>query len=87
MSATANNKIEKACESALEKIKQINKEEFKEVESKLEYVIGSFRYDRNPVGLFEIGAMALDKLKKYKTKNPRQVSQKLITDLEKALKS
>ena len=85
MSSSTNQKIEKACEEALEKFKQIDSPEFTDVESKLEYVIGSYRFDQNPVGLYEIGAMALTKLKKYKEAKPRLVSKKLIDDLEKAL--
>jgi len=85
MSSSPNLKIEKACEEALTKIKQIGADDFNDVQSKLEYVIGSYRFDRNPVGLYEIGAMALTKLKKYKEAKPKQVSKKLIDDLEKAL--
>jgi len=85
MAATANDKILKACEDALEKIQQAGSEELHEVKSKLEYVIGSYRFDQNPVGLYEIGAMALEKLKELKAQKPRQISKKLITDLEKAL--
>ncbi len=85
MSSSPNQKIEQACEDALVKIKQIGADDFNDVESKLEYVIGSYRFDQNPVGLYEIGAMALTKLKKYKEKKPRQVSKKLIDELEKAI--
>lgn len=85
MSAATNEKIEKACVDALQKFKQVGRDDYNEVESKLEYVIGSYRHDHNPVGLYEIGAMALNKLKALKEEKPKQVSKKLIGDLEKAL--
>lgn len=88
MSVTKQNqKIEKACEAAFEKIKKINLEKFSGVQSKLEYVLGSYRFDGNPVGLYEVGELALKELKKYKKEKPRQVAKKIIDDLEKALKA
>ena len=85
MSPATNEKIEKACIEALQKFKQVNRDDTNEVESKLEYVIGSYQHDHNPVGLYEIGAMALNKLMELKQEKPKQVSKKLIDDLEKAL--
>jgi len=84
--AKNNLKIEKACEAALEKFQKMGLEKYADIQSKLEYVLGSYRYDGNPVGLYEIGEMALKSLKKYKKEKPRLVSKKLIEDLEKALK-
>ncbi len=85
--AKQNQKIEKACEAAFEKFQKIGLDKYADVQSKLEYVLGSYRYDGNPVGLYEIGEVALKALKKYKKEKPRQVSQKLVDDLEKALKA
>ena len=82
-----NQKIEKACEAALEKFQKIGDKKYADIQSKLEYVLGSYRYDGNPVGLFEIGAKALKDLKKYQKEKPRLVSKKLIEGLENALKS
>ncbi len=80
-------KIEKACEAALEKFQKIGLEKYASTQSKLEYVLGSFRFDGNPVGLFEIGEKALADLKSYKKSKPRAVSKKLIDDLENAIKN
>lgn len=85
--AKQNQKIEKACKAALDKFQKIGLDKYADIQSKLEYVLGSFSYDGNPVGLFEIGTKALKELKKYKKENPRLVSKKLIDDLEKAIKS
>jgi hypothetical protein len=85
--AQKNQKIEKACEAALEKFQKIGLDKYTDIQSKLEYVLGSYRYDGNPVGLYEIGEKALKSLKKYKKEKPRLVSKKLIEDLEKAIKA
>lgn len=85
--AKQNLKIEKACDAALEKFQKIGLDKYADIQSKLEYVLGSYRYDGNPVGLYEIGDSALKALKKYKKEKPRLVSKKLIDDLEKALKA
>jgi hypothetical protein len=85
--AKQNQKIQKACAAALEKFQKIGLEKYADVQSKLEYVLGSYEFDGNPVGLYEIGAMALKDLKKYKKEKPRLVSKKLVDDLEKAIKS
>ena len=81
-----NQKIEKACQDALEKFQKIGSEKYKEIQSKLEYVLGSYRHDGNPVGLYEMASKALKDLKKVKKDKPRSVAQKLIDDLEKAIK-
>ena len=70
--AKQNQKIENACAAALEKFQKIGKEKYAEIQSKLEYVLGSYRFDGNPVGLYEVGAKALKDLKKYKEYNCRK---------------
>jgi len=82
---TPNDRIEKACEEAKEKLEKLDIEE--KVVSELEFVLGSYRHDGNPVGLYEIGEKALKALSKYKDKNPRAVSKKLIESLDKAIKA
>ena len=76
-------KAEKACLEAKTKLEKLGVEE--KIQAELAWVIGSYNYDRNPEGLFEIGSKALDALKGYKTEKPRMVSKKFIADLEKAL--
>jgi len=71
----------KACVDAKAKLEKLGIE--KRVQAELEWVLGSYNYDKNPVGLFEIGNKALGVLKEYKTQKPRLVSQKFLTDLEK----
>ncbi len=80
-----NEQIEAACREAHEKFLKLDGEVYKDVIDKLQFVIVSYNADKNPVGLYEIGGMALDLLKKHKAQKPRQVSKELIESLEKAL--
>lgn len=81
----ANEKLRNACFNAFETFKKINDEANAEIQSKLEFVVGSYDYDQNPVGLYEFGKKALKILVKIKEKNTRKVTKKVIEDLEKAL--
>ena len=85
--AKQNQKIEKACIAALDKFQKIGNEKYADIQSKLEYVLGSYGFDGNPVGLYEVGSVVLKELKKYKKEKPRLVAKKLIDDLEKAIKN
>jgi hypothetical protein len=78
-------KFRNACEAANQVFAKLNKEEYTELQSKLEYCIGSYDYDKNPAGLYEYGKIALDELKSFKAANPRKVNMKVINDLEKNL--
>ncbi len=80
-----NQKIEKSCQAALEKFQKIGIEKYDDIQSKLEFVLGSYHYDHNPVGLYEYGEKALKLLKAYKKEKPKAVSDKLINDLENAV--
>lgn len=84
--ANKDAKIRAACELAFTTFQKIDNPKYAEITSKLEYVIGSYDFDKNPVGLYEIGGLALPILKKAKEKFGRKVTKKLLTDLEKALK-
>ena len=83
----ASEKIRNACFNALETFKKINDAAYADIQSGLEFVVGSYDYDKNPVGLYEFGKKALPILKKIKDKSPRKVTKKVIEDLEKALKA
>jgi hypothetical protein len=80
-----HDKIEKACIEAKQKFDDLGMIEYSDIRSKLEFVIGSYRFDRNPIGLYKIGTEALTILKKHHEANPKQIPKKLINDLEKAL--
>ena len=76
-------KLEKAFFEAKEKLVALEIEE--QLVSEMEWCLGSFANDQNPVGLLGKGAEALAALKSYKEKYPRKVSKKIIDDLEKTL--
>lgn len=84
---TTNEKLEKACKEALTQFEKIGDEKFYEIRSKLEFVLGSYGFDGNPVGLHEFAKKSSDLLKKYKTKNPKKVSKKLLDTIDKAIAS
>jgi hypothetical protein len=80
-----NEKLRDSCNKAYLCFKKINDPADTAIQSKLEFVIGSYDFDKNPIGLYEIGKLALPILKKIKIKSPRKVTKQLITDLEKSL--
>jgi len=78
-------KLRNACETTTVVFSKLSTEQFVDLQSKLEYCIGSYDYDKNPSGLIEYGEVALRELKAYKEKNPRKVNMKVINELEKNL--
>ncbi len=77
--------IEKVSEQVLSKLQALNLEAG--LQADIQWCLGSYRHDKNPVGLFEMGRKAVPVLKAAAEKNKKSVSAKLIADLEKALKS
>jgi hypothetical protein len=82
-----NENLKKRCEEAVVAFQKLNKEEYSEIQSNLEWCLGSYNYDKNPEGLFEYSIKSLDTLKKVKSKEPRKVNKKVIDGLEKAILS
>ena len=82
-----NENLKKNCVDAVMAFQKLNKKEFNNIQSKLEWCLGSYEYDKNPEGLFEYGIKSLDTLKKVKSKEPRKVTKKVIDGLEKAILS
>ena len=77
--------IEKVSEDVLSKLKSLGIEP--ELQNDIEWCLGSYRADGNPVGLYEMAQRAVNVLKAEKDKKTKGVTAKLITDLEKALQS
>ena len=83
--ATAStNNIEKVSEEALQKLQELGIEE--QLQRDIQWCLGSYRADNNPVGLYETVKKALAVFKEEKEKKTKGVSAKLITDLEKVVK-
>lgn len=80
----SNNNIEKVNAEALQKLQVLGIEE--QLQRDLEWCLGSYRADHNPMGLYETARKALSVFKAEKEKKTKGVTAKLITDLEKVLK-
>ena len=78
---TKADHLEKSVVSALGKLSKLKVND--KVVSELEWCLGSYKADQNPVGLKEKSRQALQILKEQKEKNSRTVSKRLIEDLEK----
>lgn len=75
--------IEQATESILDKFRTLNIEQ--QLQSELEWCLGSYRFDGNPVGLVNSINNALVVLKAEQTKKTKGVTASFIGSIEKAL--
>ncbi|NJM15504.1 MAG: hypothetical protein HC896_09160 [Bacteroidales bacterium] len=80
-----NDKLRDACLDAVLTLEKIGNGEYDEIKDKLNFCIGSYNHDRNPVGLVEFGQKALEVLKEIKKQNPRKFKKDIIDNLEKLL--
>lgn len=78
------NNIEKVSEDALQKLQELGIDD--QLQRDIQWCLGSYRADNNPIGLYENARKALELLKTEKEKKTKGVTAKLITDLEKAVK-
>jgi hypothetical protein len=77
--------IETAAEEAFAKLKALNAAH--QLQAEIEWCLGSYRADHNPVGLYEVVSHALAVFKAELKKKTKGVTAKLVDDLEKALAS
>ena len=77
--------IEKVSDEVLSLLQSLNIEP--QLQADLEWCIGSYRADQNPSGLYEMIDRARTVLNAEKEKKTKGVTVKLITDIEKALKT
>ena len=80
-----NEKLKKSCADAVSTLEKLNLEQFQDTLGRLKWCIGSYEFDKNPIGLNELGQVALKDLKAFKKENPRKVTKKVIEGLEKSL--
>ncbi|HEY5691592.1 MAG TPA: hypothetical protein VIS49_09060 [Cyclobacteriaceae bacterium] len=81
---TATVSIDKVMPQVLAKLEGMNAEH--QLQSEIKWCIGSYEFDRNPKGLYETGAKALQFFAHAKANKVKGIPTKLVTDLEKALK-
>jgi hypothetical protein len=77
--------IEKVSEQVLAKLQSLKLEPG--LQNDIEWCLGSFKHDKNPIGLYEMGKRALLVLKSAKDKNAKAVPSTLIASLTKVLAS
>lgn len=77
--------ILKASEEALAVLKALDLDP--QLQADFEWCLGSFKADNNPTGLYEMTQKAIFVFMGAKEKKTKGVTTKLITDLEKAVKS
>jgi hypothetical protein len=75
--------IEKACVDALEKLKGLDIQQ--QLQNDIEWCLGSYRSDGNPVGLYDMAERALIVFQEERAKKTKGITAKNITDLEKVL--
>lgn len=85
LKASKGNAIEKINEECLSKLIELNIEQG--LQAEIQWCLGSYRSDKNPVGLYTMAERALTVFKAVRDSNPKLVSTKLVGDIEKALKS
>lgn len=77
--------IETACESALDKLKELNIDAG--LQSEIQWCLGSYRHDGNPAGLYVMAKRALAVFTVEKANKTKGITAKLIADLEAAIGS
>jgi hypothetical protein len=81
--ASQADKIEKACEDAVQLLKKLDIDQ--QLQRDIEWCLGSYRSDKNPVGLYDMAVRALVVLQDAKAKKVKGITSKSVTDLEKAI--
>jgi len=83
--STPGSDIEKACVAAMTKLKALDIEP--QLQADIEWCLGSYSHDKNPIGLYEMGERALEVFKSQLEKKRKGVTAKMVADLEKAVKA
>jgi hypothetical protein len=82
---SSEDRIEKISTEILKKLQDLGIEQ--ELQNDLEWCLGSYRADHNPVGLYTMAERALGVLKAEQAKKTKGVTAKLVSDLEKVVQS
>lgn len=81
---SSNNEIEQVSNEVLEKLQALDIEE--QLQRDIQWCLGSYRADQNPIGLYGTAKKALLVFQIEKEKKTKGVTAKLIQDLEKIIK-
>jgi len=77
--------VDQACKLSLEKLQAIDTEH--QLQADIAWCLGSYGYDQNPAGLYEILQRSIEVFNAHKERKTKGVTAKLITDLESVLKN
>ena len=83
-SSSSSDQLEKVSEEVLKKFKTLDIGQ--KLQDEIEWCLGSYRHDQNPVGLLDVSTRALALLKEELANKTKGITTKLVSDLEKALK-
>ncbi len=78
------DQIVKICETSLSKLTELNIEHA--LQSEINWCLGSFQNDHNPIGLFQMAERSLTVFKEELSKKTKGLTAKFVGDIEKALK-
>ena len=78
------DQIIKICETALAKFSELNIEH--SLQSEINWCLGSFQNDHNPIGLYQMAERSLSIFKGELAKKTKGVTAKFVSDIEKAIK-
>ena len=78
------DQIVKICETALAKLNELNIEHA--LQSEINWCLGSFQNDHNPIGLFQMAERSLTVFKTELSKKTKGLTAKFVGDIEKAIK-
>lgn len=77
--------IETAARTALAKLRELSLDA--QLQADLDWCLGSYSYDKNPSGLYEMVGRAIRVFTAERERKTKGVTAKLITDLEKSIKN
>lgn len=76
--------IESAARTALSKLRELNLDT--RLQADLDWCLGSYSFDKNPSGLYEMVGRAINIFAAEKDKKTKGVTAKLLSDLEKGIR-
>ena len=77
--------IEIVSKSILDKFKALNVD--RQLQSEIEWCLGSYSHDKNPIGLFQSAKKALPILREGLASKTKGITAKFISDVEKSVKA
>jgi hypothetical protein len=80
----STNNVEIVSEEALQKLQELGIEE--QLQRDLQWCLGSYRADHNPIGLYDMARKVLLVFHDEREKKTKGVTAKLISELEKIVK-